>query len=412
MKIRRVVGKSMLPGLAPGDILLVSKKYKPTVGDIVVAKVGGREVVKRVVKVSKKKYFLQGDNLAASTDSRTYGEVPASNIVGVAVWALGLSRLKKSSKKSISRKKTLYFSTASLGLLLIIGFAMFQLKHVYSQSSQKNNIATNVPKVQPKYAVNKTQTDVPYCNGQALDIYYPRKAVYETAPVVMYFHGGGWQINNKSSEPGQLAMIDGLRDAGFAIVSIDYRKLPENFFPAPVSDALCSVRYLRATKATTGLDTDKIAIYGFSAGGHLAAMVGALDSKNSFNEGPYKEQSSRVQAVVTLASVFSFESALRSANELKINYFLNGKDRLTAQPISYITKDDPAFLMVHGLQDQYVDPAQDTLFSEKLTAAGVNNRIVQVQNAEHGLGSINGQAQPSKDEIKKIMHDFIKQQLL
>lgn len=100
MKIRRVVGESMLPGLAPGDLLLVSKKYKPAVGDIVVAKKNGREIVKRVTKVSKKqRYTLQGDNKKASTDSRSFGSVPAKDIVGVAVWAIGFSRLKRGSTK-------------------------------------------------------------------------------------------------------------------------------------------------------------------------------------------------------------------------------------------------------------------------------------------------------------------------
>lgn len=415
MKIRRVVGESMLPGLAPGDILLVSKKYKPSVGDIVVARRKNMEIVKRVTKISKKRRFtLEGDNKKISTDSRSFGSVPEKDIVGVAVWAVGFSRLKNKSAKK--RSRVLHFALGgALACLIVFGvvFGLTQKDHAYSQSNNSVQPQTAIkPVVSPKYSVGATQKDVPYCNGQNLDIYYPRKAVYEKAPVVLYFHGGGWKINDKASEPDQLAMIDPLRDEGFAVVSIDYRKLPDNFFPAPVSDALCSVRYLRATSATTGLDGEKVGVYGFSAGGHLAAMVGVLDSQNAFNEGPYQEQSSRVKAVATLAGIFNFETALRPGYDAKIAYFLNGRAPIEAQPISYVSADDSVFLLVHGLQDQYIDPEQDVLFSAKLTEAGVKNSIVDVQNAEHGLGPMGGEVTPSKADVAKQIREFLKQQIL
>lgn len=401
----------MLPGLVPGDILLVSKRRKARKGDIVVARQNGREVVKRVKKITKKGYDLIGDNKKESIDSRRYGPAAEKDILGVAVWAIGLPRFFELFRP-IRRHRIVFVLVGAIGIFSI--FAFMQRGHVFSEQSlrQTPQIKEIVQPIKPKYTVGAVSTDVPYCNGQALDIYYPRKAVYETAPVVMYFHGGGWQINNKSSEPNQLAVIDPLRDEGFAVVSIDYRKLPDNFFPTPVNDALCSVRYLRATKATNGLDAEKIGIYGFSAGGHLAAMVGVLDNANQFNEGPYKEQSSRVKAVVTLAGILNFEQGTRYNNDLKIRYFLNGAEKGPAHPMTYITPDDPPFLLVHGADDQYVDPAQDQLFGTALAAAGVQNDSILVQNADHGLGATNGPPLPSNDEVNQRIRGFLKQNLL
>lgn len=300
-----------------------------------------------------------------------------------------------------------------IALLLVGAFGFTQKNYAFSQNPpQVMQVQTAKKQLVPKYPINEVKKDIPYCNGQNLDIYYPRKAVYEKAPVALYFHGGGWKINDKASEPDQLHLIDGLRDEGFAVVSIDYRKLPDNYFPAPVSDALCSVRYLRATNEATGLDAERIVVYGFSAGGHLAAMVGTIDSQNEFNDGPYKEQSSRVKAVVTLAGIFDFEAALREGYNAKIEYFLNGQAKSTAQPVSYVSADDPPFLLVHGMQDQYIDPEQDTIFSEKLSAVGVSAKIIDVQNAEHGLGSVGGEATPSREAVGQIIRDFIKQQAL
>ena len=98
MKLRRVVGESMLPGLVPGDLLLVSKRRKPHVGDIVVARINGREIVKRVVDVNEtQEYTLEGDNKKASTDSRSFGSVRSKDIIGVAVWAIAISRFNRHS---------------------------------------------------------------------------------------------------------------------------------------------------------------------------------------------------------------------------------------------------------------------------------------------------------------------------
>ena len=82
--VRRVTGISMEPSLHDGDIVIAYRK-KPTIGDIVIAKVKGREVIKRMTNQSPTALFLQGDNVGASTDSRQYGAVPNTSLLGVVI---------------------------------------------------------------------------------------------------------------------------------------------------------------------------------------------------------------------------------------------------------------------------------------------------------------------------------------
>lgn len=82
MRVRRVTGVSMEPSLYNGDIVITRRKT-PKVGDIVIAKINGREVIKRVKSCSPTALFLQGDNLSASTDSRNYGPVDFTSLLGV-----------------------------------------------------------------------------------------------------------------------------------------------------------------------------------------------------------------------------------------------------------------------------------------------------------------------------------------
>ncbi|MGD8373579.1 MAG: S26 family signal peptidase [Candidatus Woesebacteria bacterium] len=80
--VRRIVGASMLPSFKPGRLVLALRCKNPKIGDVVIAKINEREVIKRVFSYNKSGYFLLGDNILHSTDSRKYGFVPANKIIG------------------------------------------------------------------------------------------------------------------------------------------------------------------------------------------------------------------------------------------------------------------------------------------------------------------------------------------
>lgn len=92
MQLRRVLGKSMLPAYRPGDIVIMARA-KPAVGAVVVARMAGTDVIKRVTAIAKDKLYLQGDNHADSVDSREYGPVHRRDIVGVVKGTLRIPRI-------------------------------------------------------------------------------------------------------------------------------------------------------------------------------------------------------------------------------------------------------------------------------------------------------------------------------
>lgn len=252
----------------------------------------------------------------------------------------------------------------------------------------------------------QVQRDIPYCNDQAMDLYYPRTVKGASVPVVLYLHGGGWELNTKASEPDQLALIDNLRDHGIMVASIDYRLMPTYTFPSPVEDALCAVRFLRANHKTYAIDPGHIGLHGFSAGGYLAAMVGTLDANNPYNHGAFAEQSARIQAVSSLAAVLDLEHHVGVANTERNRRFLRGSNATQASPITHVSSDDPPFLLIHGAEDQFVQVAQDTSFAQQLHTKHVPYQTILVQHAEHGLNPTGGEPTPSRAEVSQRLVDF------
>lgn len=410
MIIRRVTDDTMKPALFAGDLVLVNTAKQAEVEDIIVVSRNGAQQFARVRKVTAKKYYVAFDYKKHQSAAKAMQIVSKNHVIGVAVYAIGASRIKLPKKHTIMAAVTVI----CLAVLLVPVVLRYGNKTIAQPAPvmQPAAIQPSPPPLLPNFTVGEVRKDIPYCNNQAMDVYYPRKATTANAPVIVYIHGGAWENNNKASEMDVIGMIDGLRDEGYAVASIDYRKLPEFSFPAPVQDTLCAIRFMRAEQKQLGLDTDKIALFGFSAGGHLAAMAGTLDSDNTFAQGmAYPEQSSRVKAVVTLAGLLDFEHALRDNNIYRLRYFLKGANWATAAPISYITADDPPFMLVHGMRDEYVSPEQDTYFAQKLTEAGIKHEVVHVENAQHGLGEVGGPMSISRDEVAAKIREFIRQNL-
>jgi acetyl esterase/lipase len=143
---------------------------------------------------------------------------------------------------------------------------------------------------------------VTYCveGGQplAMTLFAP-STVGPPVPVVLQVHGGGWQhgIPTALALSGSGAAAD-LVGAGFVVASIDYRLAPANPWPDQIIDVKCAVRYLRAHAADLGIDPDRIAALGTSAGGQLVSLLGTTGSSALWDTGPYPDESSEVDAVV------------------------------------------------------------------------------------------------------------------
>ena len=261
------------------------------------------------------------------------------------------------------------------------------------------------------------ERDVTYCtpNGlpQKMDVYYPASG--GPWPVLLYVHGGGWRAGDKSEGIAWQSMTG----RGFLVVSINYRLASEEIkFPAMIEDVKCAVRFLRAHASEYNLDPDHIGAVGVSAGGHLVELLGLADESAGWDTGEYTEQSSRVQAVVTLAGVSDLtlkRGATESAAAM-IYYAFDIAPGSTldpvlraASPVTYITPGDPPFLIIHGDKDNVVPVEQSIVLEEQLKKAGIPAELIIIRNGTHGIAGEN--ISPTLEEITNRISAFLEEQL-
>ncbi len=256
------------------------------------------------------------------------------------------------------------------------------------------------------------ENDVKYCTMDGvelkMDVYYPSENSGRFA-VTMYVHGGGWSSGDKSKGAGGLEIPE-LQKAGFLVVSVNYRLAPEYQFPAMIEDVKCAVRYLRAHANEYNLDPNRIGVFGGSAGGHLVSMLGTTDESAGFDVGEYLDRSSRVQAVVDMFGPADLTVDFEGGGETVRRAF-GDFDFALASPVTYVTADDPPFLILHGEEDSLVPIEQSEELLAKLQAAGVPAELVPVANAGHGFKPVGGEISPSREEISQMIVSFFEERL-
>jgi len=238
--------------------------------------------------------------------------------------------------------------------------------------------------------------DLEYVPGgherQKLDLYLPAGAT-EPLPVIVWIHGGAWRAGSKQNCPARRFCA-----RGYAVASINYRLSQHATFPAQLEDCKAAIRYLRANAAKYNLDPGRFGVWGSSAGGHLAAMVGTTGRVEEFEKGPNLDYASTVQAAcdffgpTDFTTMSSFPSRMdHDSPESPESKLIGGpiqqnKDKCRrASPITYIDKNDPPFLIVHGDKDPVVPHNQSQIFYEALRKAKVRAKFHTVEGAGHGF---------------------------
>ncbi len=251
-------------------------------------------------------------------------------------------------------------------------------------------------------------------NAHAMDIYLPTNAK-KPMPVILWIHGGAWLVGSKEDTPAVFFM-----KSGFAVASINYRFSNSAIYPAQLYDVKAAVRWLRANAAEYHFAPKKIAVFGNSAGGQLAAMLGTTgDITNLEGTLGNPKQSSKVEAVVDWCGptdLLTIGEQAKADNELQLNdpkgpvaKLLGGlpskKQELAAlaSPVTFITNDDPPFLIMHGDRDRVVPIEQSSTFYEVLKAARVPVEYHVVKNGQHNFFSAEN-LQIVETFLKKTLH--------
>jgi acetyl esterase/lipase len=237
----------------------------------------------------------------------------------------------------------------------------------------------------------KFEDAIPYGNvgDRPLLLYIVRPDPVPRAPMpaIVYLHGGGWMTERSPFSPN-----DFFARHGYFTVNVDYRLTDEAIWPAQIQDAKAAVRWLRAHATEYNIDPDHIGVWGYSAGGQLAAMLGtAGDVKEFEGDAGSADQSSRVQAVVNMAGVIDLTKQAWDLNQadtagaLLVGGPISQKLDVvkTTNPITYITKDDAPTLTVHGLRDTAVPLEQSAALHLALTKAGVPSDLLLFEDMTH-----------------------------
>lgn len=213
--------------------------------------------------------------------------------------------------------------------------------------------------------------DIPYAEksaAQKLDIYLP-KLGEKPYPVVLRIHGDG---RAKADRRGQIAAYaDPVLKKGYAVVSVDYRYSSEAIYTARIYDVKAAVRYIKAEAGTYDLDPRRIIAWGDSTGGTLAALLavsGDVDALEDLDLGN-PDQSSRIYGAVIWSGVFDpLKAEAQPAENGQPGGSVNGVSEVAAfmNPQTYITVDDPPFLIQHGTEDVRVPVQQSILFAAEL----------------------------------------------
>lgn len=252
-----------------------------------------------------------------------------------------------------------------------------------------------------------------------LDLYFPRPAPGTNFPVVMYVHGGGWVMGDKSMVKDMPGFEELLR-RGYVVAAINYRLGSQYKFPAMIEDAKCGVRFLRAHARVFGLDPDRLGVIGDSAGGQLVSLLGLTGSSAGFDgTGGWSHCSARVQAVVDLYGPTDFtaasaSSSMMSRRILKAAFGTNAKDApilKQASPINHVSTNAPPFLIVHGDHDKMVQPKQSEELNAKLKACGASSTLLMVTNYSHGFTPWRLKRNPDHAALSTMVADFFDRNL-
>jgi acetyl esterase/lipase len=251
----------------------------------------------------------------------------------------------------------------------------------------------------------KAFRDVEYVKGgherQRLDLYLPEKAD-APLPLIVWVHPGAWTFGSRNDVGSALQFVQ----KGYAVASVGYRLSQHARFPAQIEDCKAAVRWLRANAKSYNLDSDRVGAWGASSGGHLVALLGTSGGVKDLEgkEGPL-DQSSRVQAVVDwfgptdlLQMGGGHDAADSPESKLIGGPLQENKDKASrANPIAYVTKDTPPFLIMHGDKDPLVPFGQSELLVTALKKAGADVTFRPVKGAGHG-----GPAFSSEDNLRAV----------
>lgn len=260
----------------------------------------------------------------------------------------------------------------------------------------------------------------------------PEVAPAAAMPAVVYIHGGGWNHGDRKQALGNISNY--VLKRGYIGVALSYRLTPEAPFPAQIQDVKLGIRFLRAHAAQYFINPSRIGVWGSSAGGHLASLLGTtgdleagslitLDNGNTVpvpdlgGTGGWPEYSDKVQAVADWFGPADFTTEFAN-NYSSVTALLGGKKAFTvpnearlAMPGTYASPDDPPFWIRHGDADSTIPYENSVKFAGQLTAAGV--QVVDFKLVPgQGHGFTGAASETANSEAWAFLDQYVKNRVV
>lgn len=273
-------------------------------------------------------------------------------------------------------------------------FAVCSPAELGQAQSQPNPDFANSAKVEVRGDLSFLDSDRP----EKLDLYLPKnRPAGSKSPAVLWIHGGGWKEGDKR-QAREIEFGTTLAENGYVVASANYALRSEGKFPINLQDCKNAVRYLRSHAKELDLDPDRIAVMGGSAGGHLALLVAyTADDSRLSPPTPYPGISDKVSCVVDFYGITDLASRKKTDAEGKPTTTepLNDEtkkimgttpaDWKKASPLTYVRREVPPTMIIHGRKDTTVDRDQSQQLADALRKSGAVYDLVWLNQAGHSF---------------------------
>lgn len=224
--------------------------------------------------------------------------------------------------------------------------------------------------------------------------YYSYDRTY-ICPLIIFICGGAFEQMDRNVWMGELAYF---AKKGYAVACVEYSTLPRTRWPQQLMDIKQAIRFLRSHAAEYGIQANRIAVMGESAGGYLAALTGLTGDNPLYKTDADQMQSDAVQAVIAWYPVTDLPGLIQATKEPKV------MSHLTAQApslLDMVTPGSPPFFLVHGTDDEQVPYQHSELLYNRLQKSGVSADLYLLRGAHHN------DAPFVQNEMKERMGGFL-----
>ncbi|HEY7883854.1 MAG TPA: alpha/beta hydrolase [Cellvibrionaceae bacterium] len=248
-----------------------------------------------------------------------------------------------------------------------------------------------------------------------LDVYYPQAST-QLLPAIVLVHGGGWRYGYREN---LTPLAQALAERGIVAATISYRLSSEALFPAAIADTHAAIRWLRENAGDYGIDAERIAVGGASAGGQIASLTGLTAGEVYFDPAVSSSNtSSEVQAVINIDGLSDFTSeAARyfeddpTKNPSAAGAWLGGRYHQQverwhrASPIFHVSPSMPPMLFINSAQQRFSVGQEE--MTARMDAMGVVYRVHAIDNTPHTFWLFNPWLQPTADMIYRFLQEFL-----